>query len=74
MFHLDVFARYLTSGYLLVGVLVTIALTALPMHFGLPLALGLALARRSGSGILSGFARFYVWIFRASCSGIAASR
>jgi polar amino acid transport system permease protein len=66
MFHLDVFARYLTNGYLLVGVLVTIALTALPMLLGLPLALGLALARRSRSGLLSGLARFYVWIFRGT--------
>jgi len=66
MFHLDVFAHYLTNAYLLGGVLVTIALTALPMLLGLPLALALALARRSGGRIVSGFARFYVWIFRGT--------
>ncbi len=66
MFHFDVFAHYLTNTYLLAGVLVTIALTILPMLLGLPLALGLALARRSGNGVLSGAARFYVWIFRGT--------
>ena len=66
MFHFDIFAHYLTNFYLLVGVLVTVALTVVPMALGLPLALALALARRSGIGPLSGFARFYVWIFRGT--------
>jgi polar amino acid transport system permease protein len=66
MFQLDVFARYLTNTYLLVGVLVTIALTILPMLFGLPIGLALALARNSRNAPLSRFARFYVWIFRGT--------
>jgi polar amino acid transport system permease protein len=66
MFHLDVFGHYLTNAYLLEGVLVTIALTAVPMLLALPIALGLALARQSGGRVVAGLARLYVWIFRGT--------
>jgi polar amino acid transport system permease protein len=66
MFHFNVFVHYLTNTYILTGILVTIALTIVPMALGLPIAVVLALARRSGNAFLAGIARFYVWIFRGT--------
>ena len=66
MFNVGAFFHYLTNAYLLQGVLVTIALTVIPMAFGLPIALILALARQSRVTVLSVLARFYVWIFRGT--------
>ena len=62
----DGFWSYFTNGYLLEGVLVTIFLTVITLFLGLILALCLTLMRMSKWRAFTGFARFYVWIFRGT--------
>ena len=66
MFDVHAFLSYLTNAYLLWGVLVTVALTAVTMVIGLVLGTLVALARMSGRLALTTPARFYVWIFRGT--------
>lgn len=66
MFDVNAFLSYLTNAYLLQGVVVTIGLTLATMAIGLVLGTILALMRLSGGAVLSGFARFYIWIFRGT--------
>ncbi|PZP40714.1 MAG: ABC transporter permease [Azospirillum brasilense] len=66
MFDVHAFLSYLTNAYLLQGVLVTVGLTIATMIVGLILGTALALMRMSQNLALTGFARFYIWIFRGT--------
>jgi polar amino acid transport system permease protein len=66
MFDVSAFLSYLTNAYLLNGVLVTIGLTIATMAIGLVVGSFLALARISRNRLISGPARFYVWLFRGT--------
>lgn len=66
MFDVHAFLSYLTNVYLLQGVLVTVGLTIATMIIGLVLGTALALMRMSRNLALTGFARFYIWIFRGT--------
>jgi polar amino acid transport system permease protein len=65
-FNPDAFFAYLTNTYLLLGVVVTIWLTIVPMAAGVVLGLGIALMRMSRRRWASGAARFYIWLFRGT--------
>jgi len=65
-FNPNAFFAYLTNTYLLLGVVVTIWLTIVPMAAGVVLGLGIALMRMSRQRWVSGAARFYIWLFRGT--------
>ncbi|KPL52701.1 ABC transporter permease [Prosthecomicrobium hirschii] len=60
------FFSYFVNGYLLTGALVTLALAAATLAIGFVLGMVLVLFRLSGNPILSGYARFHVWLFRGT--------
>jgi polar amino acid transport system permease protein len=60
-----VFAEWFFSEPVLVGLGRTVLLTALGTFFGFILGTALALARVSGSPLLSGVSWTYIWIFRS---------
>jgi polar amino acid transport system permease protein len=60
------FFSYFVNPYLLGGALVTLGLTAATLVLGMALALVLVLFRLSDNPILSGIARFHVWLFRGT--------
>lgn len=60
------FLSNLTNGFLLEGVFVTVWLTAASLAGGFLLGLGIALLRSSKHPVVSGFARFYTWVFRGT--------
>ena len=64
--HWSGFFSYFTNTYLLEGALVTLALTLATLVLGMVLALALVGLRLSSLRMLSGFARFYVWLFRGT--------
>lgn len=61
----DTIARYLFSGPVLRGVLVTITLTVIGMVVGIALGVIVALMRMSRNPVLAYAASLYVWIFRS---------
>ncbi|WP_342358713.1 amino acid ABC transporter permease [Terrarubrum flagellatum] len=60
------FWSYFTNVYLLEGALVTLGLTLATLVLGMMLALALVLLRLSKWSAFSGFAVFYVWLFRGT--------
>ena len=60
------FFSYFVNPYLLGGALVTLGLTAATLVLGMILALVLVLFRLSDNPVLSGIARFHVWLFRGT--------
>ncbi|MDB5819768.1 MAG: putative amino-acid transporter, permease protein, partial [Rhizobacter sp.] len=66
MFNVDAFLSYLVNPFLLGGVAITIGLTVATIILGAVLAMPLALASMSANKLLSGPARFYVWLFRGT--------
>lgn len=62
----DGFLDSLLNAYLLEGAILSIALTAGSLAFGLVIGIVLALMRLSGNRWLSGFAAFYCWFFRGT--------
>jgi polar amino acid transport system permease protein len=65
-FHWDVVGRYLHSGRILDGAVLTIELTAAAMAIGIVLGVVLAIMRLSPNPLISGSAWFYVWLFRGT--------
>jgi polar amino acid transport system permease protein len=66
LFNLPDFFGYLTNGFLLRGVLVTLALTVVTVIGGMLLGMLFALMRMSSNKPLVAFARGYIWIFRGT--------
>ena len=62
----DGFFGYFANTYLLGGALVTLGLTAATLALGMLVAAFLVALRLSGSRVLGGLARFYVWFFRGT--------
>jgi polar amino acid transport system permease protein len=62
----DGFFDSLLNAYLLEGAIISVALTAGSLVFGLAIGIVLALMRLSKSRALSGFAVFYCWLFRGT--------
>ncbi|MEO3475788.1 amino acid ABC transporter permease [Roseomonas sp. CAU 1739] len=62
----DGFFDSLLNTYLLEGAMLSVALTAGSLVFGLFIGIGLALMRLSGNRWLSGIAAFYCWLFRGT--------
>ena len=60
------FFDYLTNGYLFVGAVTTLWLTAFSIVAGLVLGFVLALMALSRRRALAALARFYVWVFRGT--------
>ena len=65
-FAWDTYAKYLFSAPILAGLQLTIALTIAAMALGIVLGVVLAVWRMSDNRILSGFAAFYIWLFRGT--------
>lgn len=63
---IDIVSEYLTAPMILRGILVTLYLTVVSMVFGVAGGVVLAVMRLSDNMVLSGIARFYVWIFRGT--------
>jgi polar amino acid transport system permease protein len=66
VFNLQAFLGYFDNAFLLGGLLVTVLLTIFPMVAGLAFGMLLALARGSGSRLLSLAAGAYIWLFRGT--------
>ncbi|NIF55881.1 MULTISPECIES: amino acid ABC transporter permease [Burkholderiaceae] len=66
LFNLPDFFGYLTNGFLLRGVLVTLALTMVTIVGGLVLGMLLALLRMARQRIVVAAVRGYIWIFRGT--------
>jgi polar amino acid transport system permease protein len=64
--QIDLVGEYLFAPVILKGVLVTIYLTVVAMVVGVAGGVVLAIMRLSDNIVLSGIARFYVWIFRGT--------
>lgn len=62
----DGFYDSLLNAYLLEGAIISVALTAGSLVFGLAIGIVLALMRLSGNRLMSGFAVFYCWFFRGT--------
>lgn len=62
----DGFYDSLLNAYLLEGAIISVALTAGSLVFGLAIGIVLALMRLSTNRLLSGFAVFYCWFFRGT--------
>jgi polar amino acid transport system permease protein len=60
------FLDYLLNPYLLEGAILSVALTAGSLFFGLALGIGIALLRLSGNRGLAGAAAAYCWLFRGT--------
>jgi polar amino acid transport system permease protein len=60
------FWGYFVNPYLLQGALVTLGLTVATLALGMVLAFVLVLFRLSNWRVLSGIARFHVWLFRGT--------
>lgn len=65
-FNVAGFLNNLTNTFLLEGVFVTLWLTVASLVGGLLLGLCIAMLRSSRHPALSGFARFYTWVFRGT--------
>lgn len=65
-FDVSGFLDNLVNTFLLEGVFVTVWLTVVSLAGGLVLGLCIALLRSSRHPALSGFARFYTWVFRGT--------
>jgi polar amino acid transport system permease protein len=57
---------YISSAYLLTGLLIAIQITCLAMVSGLALGLVLALMRMSRNKVVSGIAWVYIWVIRGT--------
>jgi polar amino acid transport system permease protein len=66
MFNVEAFLSYLVNPFLLGGVGITIGLTIATIILGALAAMPLALASMSSNKLISGPARFYVWLFRGT--------
>lgn len=66
LFNFKDFLGYLTNGFLLQGVLVTLAMTVSTVIGGMVLGMAVAFMRMSGSRFWTGVARFYIWVFRGT--------
>jgi polar amino acid transport system permease protein len=60
------FIGYLASSFLLKGALLAVQIAGLSMVLGLILGLGLAMARLSRNGVISGAAWCYIWLMRGT--------
>lgn len=60
------FLGYLTNGFLLKGVVITLGMTVATVIGGLILGVIVAFMRMSANPVLSNLARFYVWVFRGT--------
>lgn len=60
------FFGYLTNGFLLKGVLVTLGMTVATVIGGMVLGVIVAFLRMSSNPVLNNAARFYVWVFRGT--------
>ncbi|WP_417803779.1 amino acid ABC transporter permease [Thalassospira lucentensis] len=60
------FFSYLFNPYILNGVLTTVWLTVVSLIGGLFLGFVIALMRRSKMGLMTGIAKFYIWLFRGT--------
>ena len=60
------FFSYLFNPYILNGVLTTVWLTVVSLIGGLFLGFVIALMRRSEMGLMTGIAKFYIWLFRGT--------
>ncbi|MDB5780416.1 amino acid ABC transporter permease [Caballeronia mineralivorans] len=66
LFNLQDFFGYLSNGFLLRGVAVTLGLTVATVIGGMLFGMLVALMRMSGSKPLAGAAQFYIWFFRGT--------
>ena len=64
--HWDVVAHYMVDSTILDGTLVTLALTAITMIFGIALGIVVALMRLSDIATLRSCAWLFVWFFRST--------
>lgn len=65
-FEWGVVGKYLTTGAVLTGLGVTIAMTAVVMVLSLLLSIGVAMMRVSTSRLMSGCAWSFIWVFRST--------
>jgi len=65
-FSFTAFLGYLTNGFLLMGVLVTLGMTVATVIGGMALGMVIAFARMSPNGVLNQLARCYLWVFRGT--------
>ena len=65
-FEVDTFFHYLGNRFLIGGAWTTIWLTAASLSIGIVVGLIIALMRMSRNMILSGFAKFYQWVWRGT--------
>lgn len=65
-FKLDAFFGYLTNGFLLKGVLVTLGMTVVTVIGGMLLGVAVAFMRMAANPVISYLARFYLWVFRGT--------
>ena len=66
LFNLQDFFGYLSNGFLLRGVVVTLGLTVVTVIGGMLFGMLVALVRMSRSKLLAGAAKFYIWFFRGT--------
>jgi polar amino acid transport system permease protein len=66
LFNLQDFFGYLSNGFLLRGVAVTLGLTVVTVIGGMLFGMLVALVRMSRSKLLAGAAKFYIWFFRGT--------
>ncbi|HEX4363630.1 MAG TPA: amino acid ABC transporter permease [Solirubrobacteraceae bacterium] len=65
-FHWDVVGQYLFAHRVLMGLLMTLELTATAMAVGIVLGLLLAIMRQSANPVVAGGSAFYIWFFRGT--------
>ncbi|MCJ0763850.1 amino acid ABC transporter permease [Variovorax terrae] len=65
-FKPDAFLGYLTNGFLLKGVLVTLGMTVVTVIGGMLLGVIVAFMRMAANPAISYLARFYLWVFRGT--------
>jgi len=60
------FLGYLTNGFLLQGVLITLGMTLATVIGGIVLGVTVAFLRMAANPVLRNAARFYIWVFRGT--------
>ncbi|MBN9408045.1 MAG: amino acid ABC transporter permease [Burkholderiales bacterium] len=65
-FKPDAFLGYLTNGFLLKGVLVTLGMTVVTVIGGMIMGVIVAFMRMAANPVISNLARFYLWVFRGT--------
>jgi polar amino acid transport system permease protein len=66
VFKPEAFLGYLTNGFLLKGVLVTLGMTVVTVIGGMLLGVLIAFMRMASNPVVNQLARFYLWVFRGT--------